>query len=421
MKTKIILLFLIIITLSSCKNNNILLNKNIETIIEENNPNYLISINYPSTNIKKLDTILKKEIDDTIKLFKKEYVDYNNKEKSELNIDYTYSLINERYINVTLTIFINKPYLAHPITYLKTYVFDIKTNKLLTINDLTNDNLSTILEQQLKNKYKDCILEEKINLNKDTLFTFSDTILTIYFNPYILTSGYCGIIKLQIPLTNINLKIPISLDEEETNTTINIANEKNIIDINKPVVALTFDDGPSKYTDEILELLKKYNINATFFVLGNKVKHYSETIKKTLELGNEIGNHSYNHKQLTKLSIIELQEQINKTQDIIKEITGYTPKLLRPTYGEINNTIRENTNLKIVLWNVDSLDWKKKNSNDIASSVIKNTKNGSIILMHDTKKRTIEALEIIIPKLLEKEYQFVTISELEEVNLLKQN
>ena len=235
MKTKIILLFLIIITLSSCKNNNILLNKNIETIIEENNPNYLISINYPSTNIKKLDTILKKEIDDTIKLFKKEYVDYNNKEKSELNIDYTYSLINERYINITLTIFINKPYLAHPITYLKTYVFDIKTNKLLTINDLTNDNLSTILEQQLKNKYKDCILEEKINLNKDTLFTFSDTILTIYFNPYILTSGYCGIIKLQIPLTNINLKIPISLDEEETNTTINIANEKNIIDINKPV------------------------------------------------------------------------------------------------------------------------------------------------------------------------------------------
>ena len=80
MKTKIILLFLIIITLSACKNNNILLNKNIETIIEENNPNYLISINYPSTNIKKLDTILKKEIDDTIKLFKKEYVDYNNKE-----------------------------------------------------------------------------------------------------------------------------------------------------------------------------------------------------------------------------------------------------------------------------------------------------------------------------------------------------
>ena len=421
MKRKILFLFLILTISTACQNNNIILNENIETIIDENNKDYVISINYPTTNIKKLDNILKKEIDNTIALFKSQYTALNTQEPSELNVDYTYNIVNERYINITLNIFINQYHLAHPIEYVKTYVFDIHQNKILTLFDLTNDNITNILTNQLNDKYKSCLLDTKIILNDDTLFTFSDTILTIYFNPYILTSGYCGIIKLQIPFNKLHLKLPIKEDKKEIKTTINLTQNNKIIDLNKPVVALTFYDGPSKYTDEILDLLKEYNINATFFVLGNKVEHYNETIKKTLLLGNEIGNHSYNHKQLTKLSTIELQEQINKTQNIIKEITGYTPKFLRPTYGEVNNTIRKNTDLKIILWNVDSLDWKKKNSKNIASSVIKNTKNGSIILMHDTKKRTLEALKIIIQELLEKEFQFVTICELEEFNLLNPN
>ena len=420
MKKTILFLFLIILLTCTC-NKQTLLTKNIETIIDENNPNYIISINYPTTNIQKLDNNLKKEVNDIITNFKADYTSNNNSEPSELNIDYTYSLINNNFINITLNIFINQYHLAHPINYIKTYVFDIKQNKFLKIFDLIDEDITTALEEQLKSKYKYCLLDSNITLSDDTLFTFSDTILTIYYNPYILTSGYCGIIKLQLPLANLKLKLKIKQEQKEANKTIDLVESNKIIDMNKPIIALTFDDGPSKYTDSILDLLKKYNVTATFFVLGNKVQHYSETIKKALTLGNDIGNHSYNHKQLTKLSIIELQKQINKTQDIIKELTGYTPKFLRPTYGEINNTIRNNTNLKIVLWNVDSLDWKKKNSKDIASSVIKNTKNGSIILMHDTKKRTLEALKIIIPALLEKDYQFVTISELEEIALLKKS
>ena len=135
--------------------------------------------------------------------------------------------------------------------------------------------------------------------------------------------------------------------------------------------------------------------------------------------GNEIGNHSYNHRWLTKLSAKEQIEQISKTQYIIKKYTGYTPIYLRPTYGSVNQKLRNNTDLEIILWNVDTRDWKYKNVNTIVNNALKDVKDGSIILMHDTYKRTSEAVEILVPKLIEKGYQIVTISELKEAKKIK--
>ena len=165
-------------------------------------------------------------------------------------------------------------------------------------------------------------------------------------------------------------------------------------------------------------MLKQYNCNATFFVLGNKVKIYKETIIESINLGNEIGNHSYNHKWLSRLKVEELKEQINKTQNILKEEVNYTPILLRPTYGSVNKKIRNNTNLEIVLWNVDTLDWKIKGSKKIVERALSQIKDRSIILMHDTHERTYEALKTMIPKLIDEGYQFVTISELKKINKL---
>lgn len=187
------------------------------------------------------------------------------------------------------------------------------------------------------------------------------------------------------------------------------------------MVALTFDDGPSIYTEEILNTLKKYNSNATFFVLGNKIDNYNNIIIKMYENGNEIGNHSYNHRWLTKLSTEEQKEQINKTQEIIKKYTGYEPIYMRPTYGSINKKLRKNINLEVVLWNVDTKDWKYKNVNTIVNNALTNVKDGSIILMHDTHERTSEAVKILVPKLIEKGYQLVTISELKEVKKIRNN
>lgn len=416
---KKVIIILLIFLCSACSNKNFK-QENINTIIEENNSELLISINYPTTNIKLLDKRIDKEINEIYKAFKKDFNSPNS--NSELNIDYTYDVINNNYINITLEVFIDSAKLAHPYTYMLTYVFDINNNKFLTIDNLIKDLsiLQKDINSKLKSKYKDCLVEE-FQIDNNLMFTFDDVYLTIYFNPYTITSGYCGIINIDLKLDNHDLKIEIKKDKEIAATYVSNTKQNKVIDPNKPVIALTFDDGPSSYTKAIIDILNAYGVNATFFVLGNKVEIYSEIIRESIESGNEIGNHSYNHKQLTRLSSIEIQEQINKTQTIINEVSGYTPTLLRPTYGEINKKVRNNSNLKIVLWNIDSLDWKKKNSEKIAEHVINKAKDEGIILMHDTMERTSKAIKIIIPELLEKGYQFVTISELEEVKLLRKN
>ena len=166
-------------------------------------------------------------------------------------------------------------------------------------------------------------------------------------------------------------------------------------------------------------VLNKYDIKATFFVLGNKVEIYQDVLKESLKNGNEIGNHSYSHKWLIKLNKNELEKQIYKTQEIIKKTTGYTPTLLRPTYGSVNNNIKKLTDFKITLWNVDTLDWKYKSVNRIVNRAVKNPKDGNIILMHDIHERTVKAVEKIIPMLKEDGYDLVTVSELRDIQVLR--
>lgn len=190
------------------------------------------------------------------------------------------------------------------------------------------------------------------------------------------------------------------------------------VDISQPVVALSFDDGPSKYTEKIINYLHEEDVVATFFVVGNKVPLYQKTLKKAIKYKNEIGNHSYSHKWLSRLNDMEMKEEIEKGNSVIKEELGYTTKLLRPTYGGINQRLRDNTNLQIVFWSVDTKDWKYKNVQSIVKET-ENTKDGDIILMHDLHERTLKALKEIIPLLKEKNFEFVTVSELEKIKFLR--
>lgn len=402
----------------------------IHTIIEEEK-NILIGINYPVTGQKKLDQILKNEIKTIYNDFKKDYEQFEQlSEQSELNIDYTYEVINERYINITLHIFINSSTLANPINYMKSYVFDQKQKKLLNLQDIiTKESFPkfvTLLKNELIKKYKNCILLDplKATITPDypyPLFTFDNENLTIYFNPGEITSAYCDIINIILPLKSLNLNIPIE-PEIKTETVITITKQQKVIDPKDKVVALTFDDGPTKYTKEILEILKENDACATFFVIGNKVEIYKETMQLMVLNGNEIGNHSYNHKWLTKLKEKDLKEQITQTQDVIHSVTGFTPTLIRPTYGSISSKLRKQIPLEIVMWTVDTSDWKYKSVNRIVKEATKNTKDLDVILMHDTHQRTVEALKKIIPELKKQGFQFVTVSELDEIKLLrKQN
>lgn len=189
-------------------------------------------------------------------------------------------------------------------------------------------------------------------------------------------------------------------------------------------IALTFDDGPSeKNTKDILELLASYDARATFFVVGQKVKEHPEILKQTYDEGHEIGNHTYKHLIMNKKTSLDtLKQEINETGIEIKRVIGYTPKLFRPpggVYSERSVQITNDLGYTTILWSwhQDTYDWKHPGVRKIADKVIKNARNGDIVLMHDYNpgtNQTVEALKIILPTLIEKGYEFVTVSELIE-------
>lgn len=186
------------------------------------------------------------------------------------------------------------------------------------------------------------------------------------------------------------------------------------IDKNKKMVALTYDDGPSIYTPRVLKTLKENNAVATFFVVGNRVPTYSDTVKKAHDMGCEIGNHTYEHKSLPNLSETEVKRQISKTNKEVKKAIGEKPVIMRPTGGATNTNIKKWVGMPSIIWSVDTLDWKTRNADSTRRAVLNRVKDGDIVLMHDLYSATATASETIIPELVRRGYQLVTVSELAE-------
>ncbi|MDO5569626.1 MAG: polysaccharide deacetylase family protein [bacterium] len=205
-----------------------------------------------------------------------------------------------------------------------------------------------------------------------------------------------------------------SIINEENIVSVNKASKtkQRIIDPNKPMVAFTFDDGPNYNTLKMIDVLVENGASATFFVLGNRAEKEPSIIHKIYENNLEIGNHTYSHKQLNILKDTAILEEVNKTQEIIFSIIGDYPTYLRPSYGIINNKMKKIITMPMILWNIDTLDWKYHNSTKISNKIYNNVKDGDIVLMHDIYSATVNAVADVIPKLKSKGFQIVSISEL---------
>ena len=180
----------------------------------------------------------------------------------------------------------------------------------------------------------------------------------------------------------------------------------------RKAVALTFDDGPSpKTTPVVLDLLKKYNAKGTFFMVGHAVEGNEDIIKRVIAEGHQIGNHSWDHPVLTKISLEKAKSQINDTTAALKKASGVDVHIMRPPYGAINGAIQAAVDQSFILWDVDTLDWKNRNTASIMKEVRK-AQAGSIILMHDIHQTTIDALPLILQYLTEQGFEMVTIEEL---------
>lgn len=182
------------------------------------------------------------------------------------------------------------------------------------------------------------------------------------------------------------------------------------------VVALSFDAAwGNEDTQTLIDILGKYNINATFFVVGQWVDKYPESVKALADSGNEIMSHSDDHAHFAQLSSEQITDNINASNDKIENITGVRPTLFRCPYGEYNDTVIKTVNSMGMLpiqWDVDSLDWKELSADDICSRVLNNVKSGSIVLFHNAAKNTPEALPTIIEALIADGYTIVPVSQI---------
>ena len=191
--------------------------------------------------------------------------------------------------------------------------------------------------------------------------------------------------------------------------------------VDQPYIAMTFDDGPSaENTPRLLEILKQRNIKATFFLIGQNVAANPDIVRRILADGHEVGNHSWTHPQLSKLSDDRVTAEITKTQDAIKDASGYSPTLLRPPYGAITPRQREwisnQFGLNIILWSVDPFDWKRPGASVITQRILSQVRPGAIILSHDIHKQTVDAMPATLDALITKGYKFVTVSQLIAMN-----
>jgi len=188
------------------------------------------------------------------------------------------------------------------------------------------------------------------------------------------------------------------------------------LDPDKPMIALTFDDGPHyQRTPLLLEILEEYDVKSTFFVLGDRANEgpaSRKAVQAVVEAGHEIASHTYSHKKLKDLTLEQMTDEIMKARESIFEVTGEYPVFVRPPYGGYNDMVKENCFAPLILWNLDSKDWDFRNAEKVIDHVLEEAGNGKIVLMHDIHQFTIDAVKVLIPELIARGYQLVTVREL---------
>lgn len=413
----------------------------VETIIEYGDYSSLAA-HYPIFAIDSIDDTIKDMVQDYIDNFYREVENniYNRKLKSELNIDFDTYTIQDDIVSLKFSIMESMSYSAHPNNSIQTFVINLGKEEFISLDDIFKDGYLSILcemiinhfsddkkynEQIETDSFKDKLASVEENLDK---FVVKENSIILFFEKYELFAGSFGEQEVEIFYKDLKDYLKKDFKDLVANPLESIVDEKEIekprkivdrktrlIDPEEPMVALTFDDGPNnKTTIPILDTLKKHNSVGTFFVLGNRVSNNKEILERMIAEGSEVGNHTYNHKKLTSLSSKNVKWQIKSTQDIIFDTIAITPKIMRPTYGAYDDTLKSTLDMPMILWSIDTLDWKHRNADKVVKSILDNVTDGDIILMHDLYESTANAVEKVVPELIDRGFQLVTVSELYE-------
>lgn len=395
------------------------------------------SVSRPVLHIENIDKQLEAFIQTEIKEYQKKWKAVGGKASSELNI--TYKILHFSKQTVTISFDEYEQVAGKNHSEYNVFTYDIPSQEILSLNDIfhsDSDYLSVLsdiafeelLDKKDKNLSEDLI--KKITDPKTTNFnSFSVLSNTLVFYMKPKKDGDSSTIQsiaikkelFKDSLLDTYLSKELNQDRvkerQPKHIVAKLPPKNDWIDPAQKVVALTFDDGPHpQNTMTILKSLKKHQAHATFFVLGSRVQHYPEVLLQMIAQGSEIGNHSWDHPQLTRLNKKKIKSQINKTQVAVLKASGCEPSVIRPPYGAIDNNVRKNIgDMDVALWDIDPEDWKVRNKKKVVHRVMEKAEDGKVILMHDIYQTSAEAAEEIIKQLDQQGYQLVTVSELEKV------
>lgn len=408
--------------------------------IEEN---LVVGILYPQIGVAEVDKAIKAWIEETVKEYKAENAEQDNhKDAAELHGCYESYKVGTSMISVKLSGSFISSYVAHPVDIVKTFNVDVKSGKVV--------GLGSILDAKKVSAFKKLVIKDAGVNEKDAdehlldnaILTGEGVEITLSRGDYLPMSEGTKVLfyeysKIEDYLADSFELKPKKKEPEKVETTAPETEKKEEpkepkpkpkpqppaqsqgttrpVDSKKPMIALTFDDGPSAHTDRLLNIFKKYGGKGTFFVVGNMIDKRQSTLKRIATEGHEIGSHTWDHKQLTTLTEKELTDQVMKTKAKIYDVTGVTVNIVRPPYGAYNDSVKataKKLGVALINWSVDTVDWKTRNAQAVYNEIMKSAKDGSIILCHDLHSTTVDAMEMVIPKLIDEGYQLVTVSEL---------
>jgi len=358
----------------------------------------------------------------------------------EINVHFDSFLIDNRYVGIFESGNYSY-YLGMPAEIvLKAFNIDLSTNKFLENSEIIDFSyMEDILAPLLFNRFRGEHPRTETHLNfideswldfivigqsgiivvieRDTLLPNFDTLtVTLPYDDL----GPALLLRNELPLETVPNPTPAPTLEPNRN---NIGDDGEPlvnpqgrdIDPSRPVIALSFDDGPGIYTNQFLDLFEMYGIRATFCTIGNLVNTQTEALKRAVEMGCEVIGHSWDHKNLAKLPADAVRKQLIDTRDAIEAATGVVTPMFRPPYGEVNETMKDvaaDLGFSLINWNVDPEDWNTHDPDDVYDSVMAQVKPNAIILSHEIYKSTLIAYQRLIPDLISQGYQIVTVSEL---------
>lgn len=419
--------------------------------------NYAYGIHYPSIGVESIDAAIKAAAQEMADLFVNEVRQLSGKgELPNMTADYRSYLVSNagenKYVSVVFEIKTDIPEKEIRTDCIKTMLFDIESGKQVSDKEFFSENYLKLVGQKVTEyftanrlfssetgteKFKKGVSAQTGNF---TRFSLDSENITFYFDAGELFGYEKGCAEAVFAYKDISgiftggalnilygsAGVQMSEESQKPSSVETTKSQRPSLPAGVKYIAFTFDDGPSKtVTNRILDTLQKYNGKATFFVLGTRVGSYSAEVKRAYSMGCEIGSHSWSHANLRKISAAERKQEINKTNDIIKDVIGVEPTLFRVPYGDYKG-IQQDFDQPLIQWSIDTNDWKYKDRQGsgrteaqrnadmqkIIDSVVNHATGGEIVLMHDLYDMTADAFEVIAAELYEEDFKFVTVHEL---------